>query len=123
MITIEKADTRDYRDIQAVARVAFPATYAEILTEGQLAYMMEWMYSTESLLRQMQEEGHTYYIARDEAARRWVMYPYVRTARECSTWKKSMSCPDDKASTSDASCSNARYVPSRRCTRDRAAWS
>ena len=67
MITIEKADTRDYRDIQAVARVAFPATYAEILTEGQLAYMMEWMYSTESLLRQMQEEGHTYYIARDEA--------------------------------------------------------
>ena len=57
MITIEKADTRDYRDIQAVARVAFPATYAEILTEGQLAYMMEWMYSTESLLRQMQEEG------------------------------------------------------------------
>ena len=59
MITIEKADTSDYRDIQAVARVAFPATYAEILTEGQLAYMMEWMYSTESLLRQMQEEGHT----------------------------------------------------------------
>lgn len=68
MITIEKADTRDYRDIQAVARVVFPATYAEILTEGQLAYMMEWMYSTESLLRQMQEEGHTYYIARDEAS-------------------------------------------------------
>ena len=69
MITIEKAGMDNCQDIQAVARVAFPATYAEILSEEQLAYMMNWMYSTESLHRQMQEEKHTYYIARDETGK------------------------------------------------------
>ncbi len=31
--------------IRAVAAVAFPATYRELLTPAQLDYMMEWMYS------------------------------------------------------------------------------
>lgn len=69
MITIRQANIDDCATIQSVANIAFPATYAEILTEGQLKYMMEWMYSTESLRRQMQEEGHIYYIAHDEADR------------------------------------------------------
>lgn len=66
MIIIQKASTEDIKTIQAVADTAFPATYAEILSPGQLAYMMEWMYSESALRRQMLEEGHIYYIARED---------------------------------------------------------
>ena len=50
-------------EIKAVAEVAFRATYSSILTAQQIDYMMEWMYSAESLHRQMTEEGHIYYLA------------------------------------------------------------
>lgn len=63
MITIRKATTDDCEAIQAVADVAFPATYAGILSREQLDYMMEWMYSLPNLVKQMTEEGHVYYIA------------------------------------------------------------
>ncbi len=62
MIEIRKAKIDDCIDIQDVASVAFTDTYREILSPEQLVYMMEWMYSTESLHRQMLEEQHTYYI-------------------------------------------------------------
>lgn len=70
MITIRKATFEDCPVIQRIARIAFPATYASILNKEQLDYMMEWMYSTESLHRQMTDEGHIYYLAfadKDEA--------------------------------------------------------
>lgn len=46
-----------------MAEVVFPATYKEILSPNQIDYMMAWMYSEESLYRQITEEGHIYYIA------------------------------------------------------------
>lgn len=66
MISIRNASVDDIEAIRTVADTAFPATYAEILPPGQLAYMMEWMYSESSLRRQMLSEGHMYYIAREE---------------------------------------------------------
>lgn len=66
MISIRKASVEDIDAIRAVADIAFPATYAEILSPGQLAYMMEWMYSESSLRRQMLDQGHIYYIACEE---------------------------------------------------------
>ena len=62
-IEIRKADTADIPAIQAIANVAFPATYTGIIPDGQIPYMMEWMYSTESLTRQMEEEKNQFYIA------------------------------------------------------------
>lgn len=64
MIHIVKATTEDIPVIRQLAEQAFPDTYREILSPEQIDYMMEWMYSAESLHRQMEEEGHTYYIAR-----------------------------------------------------------
>ena len=46
-----------------MARIAFPATYQEILSKEQMDFMMDWMYSPQSLRKQMEEEGHLYYIA------------------------------------------------------------
>lgn len=47
--------------IRALASEAFPATYREILTPSQLDYMMEWMYSEESLREQFRA-GHVWFI-------------------------------------------------------------
>lgn len=61
MLTIREAAENDRPLIRRLADEAFPATYRDILTPGQLAYMMEWMYSPESLLAQM-HGGHRYFI-------------------------------------------------------------
>lgn len=63
MLEIRKAVQGDCSAIQEVAKVVFPETYKDIITPEQSDYMMEWMYSTENLHKQMTEEGHVYYIA------------------------------------------------------------
>jgi ribosomal protein S18 acetylase RimI-like enzyme len=62
-LTIRPASVSDAPLIHSLAAVAFPATYKDILTPDQIAYMMEWMYSLPNLRRQMTDEGHLYYIA------------------------------------------------------------
>lgn len=62
MLTIRDASAHDIDLIRRLAGEAFPATYRELLTPGQLDYMMEWMYSETSLRRQL-AEGHRYFIA------------------------------------------------------------
>lgn len=63
MFTIRKATTNDISLIHKMAQEVFPATYKDILSPEQLEYMMEWMYSPENLRKQMEKEGHIYYIA------------------------------------------------------------
>lgn len=62
MLAIRKASAEDIPLIRTLAGEVFPATYCELLTPGQLDYMMAWMYSPESLARQMRE-GHAWFIA------------------------------------------------------------
>ena len=62
MFTIKKATTNDIQLINEMAQIVFPATYREILSKEQLDYMMDWMYSPKNLRKQMEEEGHIYYI-------------------------------------------------------------
>ena len=63
MFTIRKATTNDILLIHEMAWVVFPHTYSKILTPEQIDYMMEWMYSEKNLLKQMEEDGHIYYLA------------------------------------------------------------
>lgn len=63
---IRKATTADIDAIRDIALVTFPHTYRDMLSPGQLEYMMDWMYSPESLLSQMSENGHVYYISPGE---------------------------------------------------------
>ena len=63
MFTIRKATTADCALIQKLAQQIFPVTYKDILTPEQTDYMMEWMYSLDNIRKQMEEEGHIYYIA------------------------------------------------------------
>ena len=50
-----------------MAEIVFRHTYCDILSPEQIEYMMDWMYSPESLKRQM-DEGHVYYIAYRDGA-------------------------------------------------------
>lgn len=63
MFSIRKATTNDISLIHEMAWVVFPHTYKEILTPEQIDYMMKWMYSEDSLHKQMEKDGHIYYLA------------------------------------------------------------
>lgn len=58
---IKKATQGDIETIQDIAREAFPKAFREIIGDAQVEYMMNWMYSTESLKAQM-AGGHVYQI-------------------------------------------------------------
>ena len=53
MLTIRRATEADCGLIRSLADEVFPATYREIITPSQTAYMMEWMYAPEVLAREM----------------------------------------------------------------------
>ncbi|MFI3318391.1 MAG: dihydrofolate reductase [Rikenellaceae bacterium] len=47
--------------IQRLAATAFPATYGHILGQEQLDFMMDWMYSTSAIIKQM-ESTFSYFL-------------------------------------------------------------
>lgn len=63
MLTIRIATINDISLINRLAQQVFPATYRGILAPEQMDYMMDMMYSPESLTRQISEERHQYFIA------------------------------------------------------------
>lgn len=52
--------------IRSISSRVWPETFSPILSPEQIRYMMEMMYSTESLARQMTEPGLRYFLARHE---------------------------------------------------------
>lgn len=52
-IKIRPATGEDIALIQEMAEVTFRHTYAEIISAGQMEFMMEWMYSDDSLAAQL----------------------------------------------------------------------
>ena len=65
MFEIRKATLEDIDLINRLAWIVFPHTYKELLSQGQIDFMMDWMYSPENLRKQMTEDGHIYYLAFD----------------------------------------------------------
>lgn len=51
--------------IQDLAHRIWPDTFSEILSKAQIEYMLNWMYSPEKLISQM-EEGHHFFLLTDE---------------------------------------------------------
>lgn len=56
----------EVRIIQNLAHRIWPDTFSEILSKAQVEYMLNWMYSPEKLISQM-EEGHHFFILIDKA--------------------------------------------------------
>ena len=63
MFEIRKATIEDIPLINRLAWIVFPHTYKELLSPGQIEFMMDWMYSPTNLYKQMTEDGHIYYLA------------------------------------------------------------
>jgi len=60
MTSIRSLSLDEMSHVQALAHKIWPVAYKEILSQKQLDYMLNWMYSIESLTQQI-EEGHHYF--------------------------------------------------------------
>lgn len=63
MIEIREANIHDCQLIRVLASQTWGPTYGHILSPEQLDYMFDWMYSEKSLLKQMTEQQHRFFIA------------------------------------------------------------
>ncbi len=52
--------------LESLAREIWPHTYADIITTEQMDFMLNWMYSTETLITQ-QKDGHEFYILQKDS--------------------------------------------------------
>jgi ribosomal protein S18 acetylase RimI-like enzyme len=59
---IREATTGDIPLIREINLQVWPQTYADILSQQQIDYMLEMMYSEASLKKQMNEEGCRFFI-------------------------------------------------------------
>ena len=60
---ISRCNLDDIPVIRRIANVAFRHTYRNILSGEQMEYMMNWMYSEESLTHQIRDDGHQFFLA------------------------------------------------------------
>ena len=67
MFEKRKATKDDCPQIRQLAEQIFPATYKEIISQEQIDFMMDWMYSISNLNKQM-DDGHIYFLAYRETA-------------------------------------------------------
>jgi len=66
MKTIRLAGSDELEIIRALARKIWPVAYGEILDDGQLSYMLEKMYSIESLHQQLLQSHHRFILVVDD---------------------------------------------------------
>lgn len=62
MFSVRTAQESDLSIIQDLASQVWGATYGDILSEEQLSYMFDLMYSSESLKRQFLQDEYRYFI-------------------------------------------------------------
>ena len=61
---IIEVSKKDVFRIKKIAELTWPDTFKEILSEEQIRYMLNWMYSLDVLATQI-ENGHQFYILTD----------------------------------------------------------
>lgn len=59
---IRAADVNDIATIREIANITWPVAYGSYISKAQLDYMLDMMYSDNSLLNQI-NKGHQFYIA------------------------------------------------------------
>ena len=90
---IRSASVKDILTIQHIASLTWPIAYADILTPGQLSYMLNSMYNFSGLQKQMTDEGHIFFLCYDEnkavgfAGISKVDYPLKNSTSNNNIWK------------------------------------
>lgn len=64
---IVKAGFGDYNLVYTLAEKVWPQTYKNILTQDQITYMFEMMYSQEAYNEQIEKKGHEFLLIKDES--------------------------------------------------------
>lgn len=65
MVEIVPANKKELIHVQEIAHKTWPDTFGKILSLEQISYMLNWMYSLETLEKQM-DEGHQFFLAKSE---------------------------------------------------------
>jgi GNAT superfamily N-acetyltransferase len=60
--TLSPATLGDIPGIRRVAELSWPVAYAAVISEEQIRYMLDRMYSEEALLQQMTEQQHQFLV-------------------------------------------------------------
>ena len=63
-LSIVKASEKDILLIQELTNIIWPQTYKDILSKEQIAYMLNMMYSTDALTKQMNDD-HQFILVKD----------------------------------------------------------
>ena len=66
MISIQNNIDENFTSIRAIAKEVWPIAYGSILSQAQLDYMMEMMYSIPSLQKQANEKGNHFIVAMED---------------------------------------------------------
>jgi ribosomal protein S18 acetylase RimI-like enzyme len=66
MITTIQANQSHLETIRRIALATWPDTFEGILSKEQIDYMLEWMYSIESLKNQTEKLAHQFILAKDD---------------------------------------------------------
>jgi diamine N-acetyltransferase len=66
MTTIQEAIISDIKTIQEIAHISWAVTYGPILSAIQLEYMLDLIYSDDSLLQQFQKKQQIFYLIVDQ---------------------------------------------------------
>lgn len=66
MPSVRKATVKDIPLIRELTFAIWPQTYASLLTQEQIDYMLNMMYSESSLQKQMEQDGITFIIIYEE---------------------------------------------------------
>ena len=61
-LMIRQATYEDRAFIRSVSERTWPSTYGHIISQEQIDFMLDWMYSDKSMAEQF-EKGHQFYIA------------------------------------------------------------
>ncbi len=64
MLKIIPAHTGDLTIIQSIAHLTWPITFSDILSKPQIDYMLEMMYSLDSLKNQINQKQHKFKLAK-----------------------------------------------------------
>lgn len=67
MLKIYQATESQLIEVQKIAQITWPYTFRDILTPSQIDYMMEWMYTLDSLKSQVKDKKHVFLLAEEHS--------------------------------------------------------
>jgi hypothetical protein len=66
MIAVVKATIEDIPTIREIAHITWQPTFREILSQEQIEYMLEMMYSEKALKEQIEVKKHQFFLAKED---------------------------------------------------------